>query len=127
MKRSGPIARRTPLKRSTKRIPEINIARAARRRDKTALDRRSPEWRALRKAALKRAGGRCEYTQEDYWRCPATEHLQVHHLRYTKVRAETSLSDLQVLCLFHHEHIESTRYTYRAHRRLALARAERRA
>ncbi len=47
-------------------------------------------WRTTRNAALKRAGYRCA-------KCTAGRNLQVHHLSYDRLGAETD-SDLEVLC-----------------------------
>ena|SRR5688572_15838861 len=124
--RTSPI-RRSAVKRSQKRIPQINIARAKRKQEKRTDFYRSPEWRALRKAALKRAGHRCEYVIGDVDDvfvnvCRSREHLEVHHLRYTKIRPTTALSDLQVLCRAHHRQAEAER-PYRQARRRAIERA----
>lgn len=56
-------------------------------------------------------------------RCPAVTDLEVHHLRYTKVRPNASLDDLQVLCGFHHRHVES-KTPYRSARRRFLQSVE---
>lgn len=62
----------------------------------------SPGWRAVRNAALHRAGFKC-YT------CGGRRDLQVHHLTYERLGAERN-SDLQVLCANCHEgqHIRDT-------------------
>lgn len=51
---------------------------------------RSPEWRARRKAAIERAGGRC-------MDCGSTRNLHVHHLTYKRHGTEFA-RDLRVLC-----------------------------
>jgi 5-methylcytosine-specific restriction endonuclease McrA len=51
---------------------------------------RSPEWKARRKEALLRAGGRC-------MDCGASKNLHVHHLTYKRHGNELA-RDLRVLC-----------------------------
>jgi 5-methylcytosine-specific restriction endonuclease McrA len=51
---------------------------------------RSPEWKARRKSALQRAGGRC-------MDCGATTNLHVRHLTYKRYGDELA-RDLRVLC-----------------------------
>lgn len=51
---------------------------------------RSPEWQARRRAALARAGHRCQV-------CNATAQLQVHHRTYER-RGREEPGDLTVLC-----------------------------
>lgn len=50
----------------------------------------SPEWRAVRAAALDRANHKCS-------RCGATQRLEVHHLSYLRLGHEQP-EDLRVLC-----------------------------
>ena len=54
----------------------------------------SPHWKHLRGEALKAQGGRCK-------RCDATEGLQLHHIHYDTLGAET-LADVELLCDKHH-------------------------
>jgi 5-methylcytosine-specific restriction endonuclease McrA len=65
---------------------------------------KSPEWRALRKPVLERAGGHCE-------ECGEETYLQVHHLNYKRVGAER-LEDLRAICNpcheGHHPHMPRT-------------------
>lgn len=130
-----PLPRRTSfIARSTKPIARLNVKRAARKRDAYAKYLRSSAWRELRKAALERAGHQCEYPdviphpnaprQLVATRCTATTRLEAHHTRYTKVRPNTSLDDLWVLCHLHHEYVEKIITPWRSARRVALARAE---
>jgi len=51
---------------------------------------RSPEWAERRRAAIARAGGRCQ-------RCPITFGLEVHHLNYDRLGNELP-DDLLVVC-----------------------------
>lgn len=57
---------------------------------------RSPHWQRTRKAALKRAGHKCE-------ECGVGGVLQVHHLTYVNLRQELP-EDLRVLCRGCHQH-----------------------
>ena len=80
---------------------------------------RSPEWQELRKAALKRAGGRCQV-------CNNPERLEVHHRTYERIFEET-LDDLTVLCRRCHEthHVRRRRKKARQRaRQKALERAQ---
>ncbi len=55
---------------------------------------RSPEWRAIRRAALERAGFRCEFCNRA--KAPGRP-LQVHHRTYERLGHELP-GDLTVLC-----------------------------
>ncbi len=55
----------------------------------------TPEWQATRRAALERAGQRCQ-------RCGSGEQLRVHHRTYVRLGAEEP-DDLRVLCDQCHE------------------------
>jgi hypothetical protein len=61
----------------------------------------------LRDEALRRAGHRCEWRDEDDrmkgagGRCRQTLGLQLHHVHYGTVGRET-LQDVRVLCDYHH-------------------------
>lgn len=48
-------------------------------------------WKAIRGAAIHRAGGKCEH-------CRGTEQLQVHHVKYPKVFGTEEPWMLRVLC-----------------------------
>jgi 5-methylcytosine-specific restriction endonuclease McrA len=64
-----------------------------RRRERKAAHRaylRSPGWKTKRRAALTRAGNRCQD-------CGRTSGLHVHHLTYVRHGAELD-RDLRVLC-----------------------------
>lgn len=67
---------------------------------------KTPEWAETRKAALERAGDRCQV-------CNSTDKLQVHHRDYSNVPLE-SLADLTVLC-------DECHGTFHANRRLRAA------
>lgn len=59
----------------------------------------SPQWKAIRKAAIERAEGRCQVCNSDLL-------LQVHHRKYPEALGYESPNDLTVLCrrchdLFH--------------------------
>ena len=68
---------------------------------------RTPIWKALRDAALDRAGKRCQVCNSDLM-------LQVHHRKYPEVLGTESPMDLTVLCrrchdLFHNVTARGTR------------------
>jgi hypothetical protein len=63
-------------------------------RDDYAAYLLTEEWRKKRKAAIHRAGGRCQ-------ECLVAGLLHVHHLTYERVGREW-LDDLIVLCPWHH-------------------------
>lgn len=112
-----------------KPIPKSNPRRQAKRKAGYRKLLSGREYRAARAEAMKRAGGQCEgwkamhvqpvnvltigggitnatasfYT---YDRCPETENLHAHHLRYPKSRP-LAASDLKILCKWHHEAAES--------------------
>lgn len=48
-------------------------------------------WKAIRGAAIYRAGGQCEW-------CKGTEYLHVHHKKYPRVFGTETPEMLQVLC-----------------------------
>jgi hypothetical protein len=50
---------------------------------------------------LREAGFQCQHLYQDGSRCPTKAGLQVHHLSYARAGDEP-LSDLIVLCDFHH-------------------------
>jgi hypothetical protein len=54
----------------------------------------SPEWKAVRAAALERGDNKCAV-------CGRRDTLQVHHNCYDRIGAE-SPTDLVVLCAYHH-------------------------
>lgn len=56
---------------------------------------RTKEWQSRRKAALKRAGYRCQV-------CNSPDHLEVHHRTYEHIGNELP-DDLTVLCDSCHE------------------------
>lgn len=73
---------------------------------------KSSEWGILRRAVLKRAGGKCE-------RCgmPFRDGLlQIHHLTYDRIGAEKQ-GDLQALCFRCHQEADEEREDRTLHRR----------
>jgi len=70
----------------------------------------SPAWRARRKSRIAKAGGRCEWTVDNFngppVRCARTRYLCVHHNTYERLGAEQD-GDLDVYCWAHHmlEHL----------------------
>lgn len=65
--------------------------RSRMRRREYAEFLRSPEWAAIRKAALARAGHACT-------KCHATSRLHVHHKNYHRFGGAELERDLTVLC-----------------------------
>lgn len=91
-------------------MPRVNAARQAKRKARYQAFMRSPEWRAIRKGALERAGRRCEELIPNptlggisMMRCTATRRLTVHHKTYARFGGMELPSDLQVLCKEHHD------------------------
>lgn len=71
----------------------------------------SAAWKRFRERAIRSRGGHCE-------KCPATHPLEVHHLTYERLGRER-LSDVQVLCEFHHslvdeKHMRKSGYAFLA-------------
>jgi len=61
---------------------------------------RSEYWKARRRAALQRAGHKCQ-------RCGTRRYtLQVHHLKYVRVGRE-EMEDLEVCCVRCHDNVHS--------------------
>lgn len=92
----GAPAKEYPSVRPRPTPPNFNwlayCAHATSRHDRSRYHEymRSCAWRRVRKAALKRTGGKCE-------RCDSTSRLHVHHLTYARLGGERP-EDLQVLC-----------------------------
>lgn len=103
MKRSGPIARRKPLKRGAPpRRSQKPIAKQGnygrKRQARYAAYLKSPRWKALRLEAFRLADWRCK-------RCGAgieDVRLEPHHVRYPKVLGTETQRDLEVLCTYCH-------------------------
>lgn len=109
-----PIARHARMKRE-------NAERQAKRRAEYTAFMQSPEWRAIRRAAIARAGRRCEHLdvrrapgleRADVapavaTRCEATTGLTVHHLTYARFGGGELPEDLQVLCRAHHDAVHA--------------------
>jgi hypothetical protein len=113
----APPKRKSWLQRSTKPIPQVNVEQTKRRRARNAKRMRSPEYKAAKAGAMKRAGGRCEFearTTTGILRCPQTEHLQFHERSYARGRTLTS-DDGQILCFAHHRRAERQK-PHKAHR-----------
>lgn len=136
MIRRSPLARsqkpiaRSPIARSAKRIRPRNPERQAKRDQRYRKMLRSPQYLAAKAEAMKRAGDRCEWNDSDgvfdtigTWfgvgnkterdpfrndpsRCEMTENLEAHHLRYPKSRP-LAVTDLVILCNWHHRLAES--------------------
>jgi DNA-binding MarR family transcriptional regulator len=70
------------------------------RREEYALYLRSDHWRETRKAALKRAGHKCQL-------CTSNRGLQVHHRTYERLGQELP-QDLTVLCATCHENFHTS-------------------
>lgn len=131
MKRTGFLKRKTKLtvkklwRPARKALPKSNARQQKARRDRYHEFMRSPEWKAIRRAAIERAGKRCEYTVSvttpdgytELIRCPVWHRLTVHHLSYTRFGGREQPEDLQVLCIEHHREVEAlnhpTRHTNR--------------
>lgn len=126
------LSRKKPLRRSTKRIPRINLARAAKRRDRFSAYLRSPEWKEKKRQVRERSHGQCE-------RIHATEVIHGDHPAYPWTRrcwgkasicnhktyarfGRELLTDLEDLCESCDRIYEGAR-PWRAARRAALARA----
>lgn len=125
--RQTELRRKTPIRRGKKpiarlsRLPLTNAERRAKRerekRRKYARFRKSPG----RKAALERAGGRCEMLLLNGERCPKTAKLTVHHRTYSRFGGKELPTDLVVLCKGHHDKYESIHRGYRAANRKRTA------
>lgn len=92
----------------------------------------SDEWAAVRRAALDRAGHRCEsvhvlhrvmreegdtaWTEDHATRCPNVAGLEVHHKHYRSLGAE-AWGDLEALCPDCHEAADRRRRAARGRRR----------
>jgi tRNA(Ile2) C34 agmatinyltransferase TiaS len=132
IRRRSPLPpRSSPIRRSAKKIPRLNVERAKRRRDKYAAHLRSAHFKEVKRLVRERSGGRCERwcTVElatpiggmtRFYRCPnaATEY---NHTKYTRVPHELP-EDVEHLCKPHEREYENAR-PWRAERRLALQRA----
>lgn len=102
LRRAAKSAKRTPIKRSSKKIPTVNKAAKQRKLAKYRKFIQSPEWGAIRLDALKRAGYQCEASFGS-GRCPMNTTLQVHHLSYSRFGGRELPKDLKVLCEAHHQ------------------------
>ena len=108
LKRGVPPKRKAWLKHGTKRIPTRNEARIARRKKAYSSFLKSALWKRIRKAAIERAGGQCQFEWKADGvvmlpiRCPQREQLTVDHLSYARFGGKELPSDLKVLCRFHH-------------------------
>lgn len=73
---------------------------ADRERDKATYG--DPEYRKNRRAALKRAGGRCELLLDNGHRCGSRDRVQVDHIIPVSQHGTHHLDNLRVLCKPHH-------------------------
>jgi 5-methylcytosine-specific restriction endonuclease McrA len=108
LKRGAPPKRKGWLKHGTKPIPTRNEARIAKRKKAYSAFLKSAAWKRIRKAAIERAGGQCQF---EWWfsgttmllmRCPQREQLTVDHLSYAHFGGKEQPHELKVLCRFHH-------------------------
>lgn len=116
MKRGGFLKRKTrlmvknPWKKPRGKPLGHNPRRKKERRARYAKYMQSAEWKAIRMAAIERAGRQCEYTKMDgnseIVRCPVRNRLTVHHRTYARFGGSELPEDLQVLCKPHHEEVE---------------------
>lgn len=98
-----------------KRKPEERTAR----REEYGRYLKGRIWKAIRQAAIYRAGGQCEW-------CKGTEMLHVHHKQYPKAFGTETPEMLQVLCDQCHAEAHSRPYLiHKAAREKRLARRER--
>lgn len=108
LNRGQPPKRKAWLKHGTKPIPTRNDARIAKRKKAYSSFLKSAVWKRIRKAAIERAGGQCQFeswfagTVMLLMRCPQREQLTVDHLSYARFGGRELPSDLKVLCRFHH-------------------------
>ena len=98
-------ARKAFIARSTKPIRAVNPVAKAKRDKLHAKDHRSAHTREVRRQAMERAGSRCESPGYGMG-CSATETLQLHHLKYPRVRP-LELRDVRILCKRCHDFFES--------------------
>ena len=100
-------ARKAFIARSTKPIRAVNPVAKAKRDKLHAKDHRSAHTREVRRQAMERAGNRCEdQIDRTGQRCVETEQLQLHHLKYPRVRP-LELRDVAILCRRCHEYAEA--------------------
>jgi 5-methylcytosine-specific restriction endonuclease McrA len=112
VKHRSEIRRRSWMRRGTP-LPRENRARKAKRKAEYQAFLRSPEWKAIRKGALERAGYRCEELIPNplarrergvsLMRCTATRRLTVHHMTYARFGGRELPRDLKTLCKEHHD------------------------
>lgn len=106
LKRRGRGLTRTPLKRSTKAIRQVNPDAAVRRRKKYNARLHRADWKDLRQACFERDGFRCTAMVEHEnttirctWRDVSRkgDGLVADHLTYARFGREL-LEDLRTLC-----------------------------
>lgn len=114
------------------RIRATNPVATAKRKARYRKMLASPEYKAAKKEALRRAGNQCEFfvrttirsvpvivpegcgisdarvEYHEHERCPETESLHAHHKTYPKTRPLVA-SDLKILCKPHHEMAEAAK------------------
>lgn len=64
---------------------------------------RSPQWRELSAACIKRDGNRCTYVSARGIRCDATTGLSAHHIIPRSKNGADKLFNLKTVCKCHHE------------------------
>jgi 5-methylcytosine-specific restriction endonuclease McrA len=90
-------------------MKKVNERRRKKREAAYAKYIQSPEWKAIRKEALKRADFRCEMVLHGI-RCPATtrtEMLTVHHRTYARFGGAELPEDIQTLCKPCHDRVHA--------------------
>jgi len=111
--------RKTRLRSSGKPLKKQGATKA-KKRDRYSAYLRSAAWKEKKRLVRGRSGGRCERIIDrekvKAWygwiidirpiRCPNAA-KEVHHLRYTKIRPDAALEDLQDLCTECHREIEA--------------------
>lgn len=103
--RSSPLPpRRERMKTGTKPLKARGEGKA-KKEARYAAFIRSPEWKAIRRKAIKAASHQCQQWKVEMgisWRCRETSHLEVHHQTYARFGGAELLEDLLVLCRWCH-------------------------
>lgn len=102
IRRKG-LQRKRPLHRASRlvaksAIRKLNPARRRKRRKRYAQFLRSPQWRAIRKAALARARHCCERCDRAFIIGDAGLQPTVHHKTYARFGGDEQPEDLEALC-----------------------------
>jgi hypothetical protein len=115
VKRSRPLRRKTKLAPGTKRLPTVNPARQAKRRQSYTAKLRAMKQGPGYLEAMQRAGGRCEMLfrltgrdcADEVLRCLNTERLAAHHVTYARFGGAELAMDLLIVCPTCHGLLES--------------------